>query len=88
MRVVEPWNQLPDSIKQAESKEGFEEIVTAFNSPAGRLTDDKYSGENVKTNARWKATVTNIQEQIPANHNDAWTCPQPLYMEDWTQRAK
>jgi hypothetical protein len=31
--------------------EGFEtteEIVTAYNSPAGRLIDDEWSGENVK----------------------------------------
>jgi hypothetical protein len=52
VKVVGPWNQLPDSIKQAESKEAFnqegfettEEIVTAYNSPAGRLIDGECSG--------------------------------------------
>jgi hypothetical protein len=27
VRVVEPWNQLPDSIKQAESKEAFKRAL-------------------------------------------------------------
>jgi hypothetical protein len=38
----------------------------------------------------WTAKAANmtIQEEILASLKDAWTCLQPLYIEDWTQRAK
>jgi hypothetical protein len=51
VRDAELWIQLPDSIKQAESKEGFETteaIFTAHTSPVWRLIDDNCSGEKWK----------------------------------------
>ncbi len=56
VRFVEPRNQLPNSIRQAESKEAFKRALKqrkksysmVYNSPASRFIDDECSGENVK----------------------------------------
>jgi len=29
-----------------------------------------------------------INREDLANHEGAWTCPQPFYMEDWIHRVK
>jgi hypothetical protein len=62
-----------------------------YNSPAGRLTDDENAVVKMVNKCKeWTAKVANmtIQEEIPANQNDAWTCLPPIYMEDWSRRAK
>jgi hypothetical protein len=59
--------------------------------PGVKEAPDPGSGSaTLQKNARWTAKAANmtIQEELSANQNDAWTCPQPFYMEDWTQRAK
>ncbi len=71
VRVVEPWNQLPDSIKYAESKEAFKralklrkKIVAAKNSPAGRLINDECSGEEIPANHKLDVSATLLHGEL------------------------
>ncbi len=38
----------------------------------------------VESRMDWKR----LSSTTMANHNDAWRCPLPFYMEDWAHRAK